>query len=513
MKKPLLFLLSFVATVALGQIQIGQLPPATTPLSGTELTLIQQNGTTKQTAVSNIPSTFAGILTPLHGGTGVAGTLTGIPKANGTSNYTLAASADVTGLWTGTCNASSFLRGDGACAAATTAPAGSDTFIQYNAAGVFAAAADLAWSYTTDTLNIGTTALPPKIIPNAASGVNGAALTVQGGAAGATNVGGTLNLLGGVGGATSGNGGVVNVTGGASTVGNGGTVNITGGLGNGTNQNGGSLNIKSGNGVGTGGSGGITISTDIGGASGPSGGITIATGNANGTSTGNIRIQVGNGNTSNAGDLQLVGGTSANGLRGSNITATAGGSLAAIGGSINLTAGNSTGSFSAGNITLTGGTANTAGFFGGLHVLTGNTSADTAVIFQSQSGATTYGKILGDGGIAWGSAPTGGDLGPGTINATGLAINGASLSAVLSGTTGSIGGGSLANGACTSGTVAVTSSTTSMGVVATPATYPGDGFSWNGYVSAAGTVTVKVCNATGGTGTPTASTYNVRVLQ
>jgi hypothetical protein len=52
-----------------------------------------------------------------------------------------------------------------------------------------------------------------------------------------------------------------------------------------------------------------------------------------------------------------------------------------------------------------------------------------------------------------------------------------------------------------------------MAVIATPATYPGDGFFWHGYVSTGGTVTVKVCNATGTTGTPTASAYNVRIIQ
>jgi hypothetical protein len=81
----------------------------------------------------------------------------------------------------------------------------------------------------------------------------------------------------------------------------------------------------------------------------------------------------------------------------------------------------------------------------------------------------------------------------------------------LAGTTKSIGGTSLAAGACSSGTVAIAGTTTSMAVVATPVTYPGDGDFWHGYVSAAGTVTVKVCAAVAST--PTASAYNVRVLQ
>ena len=80
----------------------------------------------------------------------------------------------------------------------------------------------------------------------------------------------------------------------------------------------------------------------------------------------------------------------------------------------------------------------------------------------------------------------------------------------LTGTTGSIGGSALTAGQCTSGAVNVTGATTSMGVVATPATYPGDGMHWLTYVSSSGVVTVKVCAVV--SGTPTASTYNVRVI-
>jgi hypothetical protein len=81
----------------------------------------------------------------------------------------------------------------------------------------------------------------------------------------------------------------------------------------------------------------------------------------------------------------------------------------------------------------------------------------------------------------------------------------------LKATTGGIGGGALAAGACTSATVAVTSATTAMAVSTSPVTYPGDGNVWMGYVSAAGTVTVKVCSIAGGT--PAATAYNVRVIQ
>lgn len=87
----------------------------------------------------------------------------------------------------------------------------------------------------------------------------------------------------------------------------------------------------------------------------------------------------------------------------------------------------------------------------------------------------------------------------------------ASTSVGLSGTTSNIGGSALAVGACSSGTVTITGATTSMVAQASPVTYPGDGNVWSAYVSAANTVTVKVCAIVAGT--PTASNYNVRVLQ
>lgn len=100
----------------------------------------------------------------------------------------------------------------------------------------------------------------------------------------------------------------------------------------------------------------------------------------------------------------------------------------------------------------------------------------------------------------------------GSLNVVGtLSQNGTTILQWLAGTTGSIGGGALLAGACTSGTVAVTGSTTAMSVDASPVTYPGDGAYWMGYVSTAGTVTVKVCAAVALT--PGASAYNVRVLQ
>lgn len=88
---------------------------------------------------------------------------------------------------------------------------------------------------------------------------------------------------------------------------------------------------------------------------------------------------------------------------------------------------------------------------------------------------------------------------------------GSSTAIILSGTTGSIGGGALLAGQCSSGTVTITGATTSMVALADPNTYPGDGTIWDGQVTSANTVTVKVCAIVALS--PNASTYNVRVLQ
>ena len=85
------------------------------------------------------------------------------------------------------------------------------------------------------------------------------------------------------------------------------------------------------------------------------------------------------------------------------------------------------------------------------------------------------------------------------------------VAGTLSATTGSVGGSPLTAGHCASGTVPVAGATTTMTVSTSPNTYPGDGFIPWAYVSANGTVTVKVCATAAGT--PSSSTYQVRVIQ
>jgi hypothetical protein len=184
---------------------------------------------------------------------------------------------------------------------------------------------------------------------------------------------------------------------------------------------------------------------------------------------------------------------------------------------------------SGGNVTAAGTVAGIAGRFTDasnttqtLQVI--NTGSNGANITLVGNGATTPNKSIrvSNGNLqvvnsAYSATPfsltdAGALTVTGPVNGQGgIQSNGVTINPVLSGTTGSIGGSALAAGACTSGTVSVTNSTTSMAVIATPATYPGDGIFWHGYVSAAGTVTVKVCATVAAT--PTASAYNVRVLQ
>ena len=83
---------------------------------------------------------------------------------------------------------------------------------------------------------------------------------------------------------------------------------------------------------------------------------------------------------------------------------------------------------------------------------------------------------------------------------------------ILKGTTGTIGGSSVGAGSCTTGTATVTGVTTSMVVDADPTTFPGTAFVWSAYVSAANTVTVRVCVVSGIAATPTATTYNIRAI-
>ena len=156
----------------------------------------------------------------------------------------------------------------------------------------------------------------------------------------------------------------------------------------------------------------------------------------------------------------------------------------------------------------------------GAGVTTGpNTSTNNAVaIFSGTSGQLADStKPLAGLGAGVTTGPTTGTTVDHLVTYTGgngqTKDSGITIQAVtpMVGTTPSIGGSALTAGQCASGTVGVANATTTMAVVVSPTTYPGDGMAWRGYVSAAGTVTVKVCAEIAGTSA--ASTYNVRVIQ
>jgi hypothetical protein len=145
------------------------------------------------------------------------------------------------------------------------------------------------------------------------------------------------------------------------------------------------------------------------------------------------------------------------------------------------------------------------GDFHGLLIGGSDNAGATLVKFDLGSQQTTLTGALAVG------APVGGMPAAGAINAQAVQINGAGLSVVLAGSTDRIGGSPLPAGSCASGGASIAHATTAMVVVATPQTYPGDGFIWTGSVATEGLVTVKLCAIAAGT--PTASTYNIRVLQ
>lgn len=175
---------------------------------------------------------------------------------------------------------------------------------------------------------------------------------------------------------------------------------------------------------------------------------------------------------------------------------------------------------------VTGGAATTSGLTMATARILGRTTASTGAIEELTAGS---GLSLSAGSLAVSGAATASGLTMSTARllgrttassgaieemsvGTGLTLAGGSLTtSTLSGTSTSIGGGALGAGACATTTVSITGLTTSMAIQATPATYPGDAYYWRAYASSANTATVSVCAAIAGT--PSASAYNLRVLQ
>jgi len=161
--------------------------------------------------------------------------------------------------------------------------------------------------------------------------------------------------------------------------------------------------------------------------------------------------------------------------------------------------------------TLTGNVSGTAANVTGTVAVanggTGTTTAPTAggVIYATSTSAFassalgTVGQVLTSGGAG---VPTWTNLAPltGTVTITGI---------------------SLVSRNCIVSTATVTGATTSMVAVVSPVTFPGTAtnntatasWTWMAWVSAANTVSVAVCNASGAIVTPTTSVYNIRVIR
>jgi len=138
-----------------------------------------------------------------------------------------------------------------------------------------------------------------------------------------------------------------------------------------------------------------------------------------------------------------------------------------------------------------------------------------ALNFGNATNNPTY-NFLGSGAVSGvGSGLTSlnaSNISSGTIAAARLP---AGVSPVLSGTTAAIGGSALLAGQVAQGTVTIAGATTSMVATASPSSDPDSSLSTGiaiyAFVSAANTVTVRVCAIVAVT--PAAVTYNVRVIQ
>jgi Concanavalin A-like lectin/glucanases superfamily len=97
--------------------------------SGTVTSITAGTGLTGGTITTSGTIALSTPVSATNGGTGEAGTVSGVMKGNNTSAVTAAASSDVIALWTGTCNSTTFLRADGSCQPASGGGSGTVTSV------------------------------------------------------------------------------------------------------------------------------------------------------------------------------------------------------------------------------------------------------------------------------------------------------------------------------------------------------------------------------------------------
>lgn len=269
--------------------------------------------------------------------------------------------------------------------------AGSNAQIQFNDSGMFGADADFTWTKATNTLTLGSTTTPAKVIGGSGSGTNGASITVQGGEAGATNTGGAINIVGGTGGSTAGAGGTASLLGGAAVDGVGGGVFVTGAAGVGTNRAGGNVTITSGANTGNAQVGNVVIQPPNATGTGSAGTAWVLGGRAIGSNLGGTTtIQGGAGGSSGGtgGTLNMFGGDGGSNSGQGGVAVFGGGNgqgVDAMGGDVIIKSGRagSTGLGWAGTVRISGSDGGEAGAgnqTGGSIVLHAGTASGTGSI-------------------------------------------------------------------------------------------------------------------------------------
>ncbi len=171
MRKFLYLIALFAPWSAWGQ-QICALPavPTKAALTGSMVMPIDDCSNTQQVSVNQLitfinsngsPNLAAatGTLGTSNGGTGTAGTLTGIPYANGSSAWTAASTSNIANLFGCGGSSSLYLRGDGSCAAPTGT--GSVTSVSVQTANGFSGTVQYANS--TPIITLSTTPTGPLI--------------------------------------------------------------------------------------------------------------------------------------------------------------------------------------------------------------------------------------------------------------------------------------------------------------------------------------------------------------
>jgi len=211
--------------------------------------------------------------------------------------------------------------------------------------------------------------------------------------------GGDVNIIGGAG-DTAGAGGDVDINAGAGAAAVGGNVELTGGAGNAAFA-GGTIDIDGGLGGVNGAGGPVTVTGGIGNTAANGGAVDIAGGAAGTAGVG--------------GDVNVVGGASATAGAGGAVDIDGGAGTGALGGNVEIMGGAGNGAFAGGTIDVDGGTGGAAGAGGPVAINGGIGGADGAggavdIVGGVGTATAAGGDVSVAGGAAGATAGIGGDV-------------------------------------------------------------------------------------------------------